>query len=109
MSWQFLQKLGVCDTDVARGCQSFGQIFYIFSCRTSLGHPLFTQPPDFLLSLFPGGEGFIEGAAEGGVQIELVQGKWFALSIVQTSQFRRNKVARGVVKSENKADANIRT
>ena len=67
MSWQFLQKLGVCDTDVARGCQSFGQIFYIFSCRTSLGHPLFTQPPDFLLSLFPGGEGFIEGAAEGGV------------------------------------------
>ena len=70
MSRQFLHKLGVCGSDLARGVNlkdKFVTVFYIFSCRTSLGHPLFTQPPDFLLSLFPSGEGFIKGAAEGGV------------------------------------------
>ena len=68
------------------------------SCWTSLGHPFLAKAPNLLLSFFPGWKCLVEWAAEGRVQVELVQGKRSPGSIVETCQLRRSKVTRGVVK-----------
>ena len=68
------------------------------SCWTSLGHPFLAKAPDFLLSFFPGWKCLVEWAAEGRVQVQLVQGKRSPGSVVETRQLRRSKVTRGVVK-----------
>jgi len=65
-----------------------------------LGNPLLAKAPNFLLSFFPGWKCLVEWAAEGCVQVQLVQGKRSPGSIVETCQLRRSKVTRGVVKPE---------